>query len=382
MQLRRRKPELATASTYPSPLTAEDVAAGDPVIAAAFGLSPNASSSTVTREDAMTVPAVAAGRQVICITIGAQPLRCTRGPELVAVDRQLLEQPDPNTTRQHVLTWTVDDLLFYGLSWWRVTERGPDDYPTRARRLRPDQIRLDLSAGKVYVDNKHVEDRELIRFDGPHEGLLRFGGRALLTALLLEDAVRRNADGLPPMDLFTPKDGAGYLSKDQVQEFLDDWTEARRTRSTGYVGAALDHKGVGYDAAAASLGDARTYQALEVARLMNLRPRYVNATSGDSMVYSNIGAERLDLVDVCLAGYLEAIGQRLSMPDVTPRGQTVHVDMSRFLVGDESTAVTTAAAAVGARLLSEDEARQRLYRLPPLPESSKPAPQPPTGDTP
>lgn len=362
---------LAQAAAYGSPLTAEDLAASDSVVAAAFGLSPNG-AHTVTREQAMTIPAVKRGRQVICATIASQPLVALRGGQLDRVARPLLEQPNPNTTRQHVIAWTVDDLLFRGLSWWLITDRDSTGFPTAAQRLAPHRVAVDLTDEKVRVDGKPMDDSRLIRFDGPDEGVLAYS-QSLNTALLLEAAVRRNADGLPPLDLFTLAEGAAEMTPDEIAEFLDTWQDARRDRSSGFVNRAVVHTSVGFDAQAAGLAEARRFQIGEVARLMNLPPRYVDAEAGSSMTYSNVQSERLELVDLSLSPYITALEQRLSMPDVTPRGQAVRVDLSGFLRGDTKTALEAGQLAVTIGAATPDEVRADVYSRPPL---DRPAPAP------
>lgn len=357
--------DLTTAATaYPSPLRSEDIAAADPVAAAAFGLSTG--SNTVTREEAMTVPAVRRGRQVIAGVLGTLPLVATRGADLEHVDRALLEQPDPNTTRQHVITWTVDDLLFYGVAWWRVLERDSNDYPTRVERLAPGRVTLELPAGRVRVDGDPVPDRDLVRFDGPDEGVLRYGGRTLRTCLALEDAVRRFATMDVPLGVLKLAEGATELSADEVNDLLDQWETARRERTTAYLNRAVDYKAEAFTAADTQLAEARQYQAGEVARLLNLPPRYVNAPSASGMTYTNVQSERLELVDLSLAPYIVALEQRLSMGDVTPRGQSVRVDLSGFTRGDQKTALESGALAIGIGAANADEVRAAVYNRPPL----------------
>jgi phage portal protein BeeE len=360
--------QLALAASFESPLTSESMAATDPVVAAAFGLSTG--STSVTRTEAMTVPAVRRGRAVIAGTLGTMPLVAYRGDQLERVPRSLLEQPNPNTTRQHVLTWTVDDLIFHGISWWRVTDRDPEGYPRQVERLARDRVTLDVNTGRVWVDGQPADDRDLIRFDGPDEGVLVYGGRTLRTCLMLEDAVRRNADGLPPLDLLTLEEGAAELLPEEITALLDEWQQARRDRSTAFMNRAIKHQSVGYDAEAAGLADARLFQAGEVARLLNLPPRYVNAPSATGMTYTNVQAERLELVDLSLAPYLTAVEQRLSMADVTPRGQRVLVDLTAFLRGDQKTALEAAKTAVEIGATTADEVRADVYNRPPLTGSS------------
>lgn len=319
-----------------------------PEIAVAFGLSPD--GDTVNRADAMTIPAVRRGRQVIAGTIGTLPLvahRTDADGNVDAVERQLLEQPDPNTTRQHVLTWTVDDLLFYGISWWVVTERDATGYPIRARRVAPWEVTCDLVAGTVYVNGQKVADRDVIRFDGPDEGVIRNGGRTLKTCLLLEQAVRRFATLDVPLGLLRPAEGAQPLTEEEVSDLLDAWADARRKRTTGYLNRAVEYEQTQFNAEQVQLADSRMYQAAEIARLLNLPPRYVNAPQASGMTYANAEAERRDLVDT-MGPYLAAIEQRLSLGDVTPRGQVVRFDLTQLVRG--TTLDVLQAAEIGIRL--------------------------------
>ena len=58
------------------------------------------------------------------------------------------------------------------------------------------------------------------------------------------------------------------------------------------------------------------------------------------------------------------IADRLSLPDVTPRGQTVRWDTSDYLRGDAAEAIAAAVQAAGAPVMSIDEARWRLLDMP------------------
>jgi phage portal protein BeeE len=127
------------------------------------------------------------------------------------------------------------------------------------------------------------------------------------------------------------------------------------------------------------LTEQRGFQAAEIGRLMNLPPVYVNAPSGDSLTYATTESNRRELADVSLAPYVAAINQRLSMPDVTPTGTTITLDLARFLRGDLAQVVDTAATAVGAGLMSVDEVRDQWFDLPPLEQT---ATQPDPGATP
>jgi len=356
---------LATAAqtVLPSPLEAEDI---PPAVRVAFGLG-GGDVARVSRADAMTIPAVRRGRSIIAGIIGTAPMIATRGSSMDRVPRPLLEAPEANTTRQHWLTWTVDDLLFYGVSWSLVTLRDAQGFPMQVRRLRHDQVAVDLGSGRVYVDGKPADDRDLIRFDGPDEGVLNYGYRTLRTALLLDEAVRRFARLEIPLGVLKLKEGARELSQPDVEALVDTFEAARQERNTAYLNAAVDYETVAFDAERVQLAEARQFQAVEIARMMNLSPRWVAAPSGDSMTYSNVAAERRDLVDTSLASYVAALEQRLTMGDVTPRGHVVRLDLSEYLRGDTLTALQAAEVGVRIGATTADEVRASVLALPALP---------------
>lgn len=352
-------------------------------VAEAFGI--NVDAARVTRREAMSIPAVRRGRQIIAGTIGTLPLQTLRAPlgadgtptpaaAVEPVRRSLLEQPDPNTTRQHTITWTVDDLVFYGLAWWRVLARDPQGYPTSAERLAPWRVRVEWTERRVYVDGQPAPDRDLIRFDGPDEGILATGARALRTAILLEDAVRRFAVMDVPLGLLKDTRESGpELAQDEVDGILTRWRDARTKYHTGWLSKGLAYEAVQFNAQQLQLTEARQLQAVEVARLLNLEAAEVNAPSESGMTYNNRVEVRRARIDA-IAPYMTAIEQRLSLGDVTPRGQRVVFDTTDYIRGDARQQVDTAAAAVSGQLMDVDEARQRYLGLPPR-QTTTPVPE-------
>lgn len=338
-------------------------------IAQAFGI--NTETDTVTRKQAMTIPAVRQGRSVIAGKIGTAPLICTRtraGKAPERVDRPFFNQPDPLRTRSSTLTWTVDDLIFQGWSLWRVLSRDFQNYPVTAERVQPSRVSLTVDG--VRIDGVLVNQQDLILFEGPDEGLLQTSGRTLRTYLLLEDAIRRAASADVPVGLF--EDQQGSMLEEEITTFLASWEAHRRTRSTGYVPNGLKYVNPNADPEKLQLKDARAFQAAEIARAMNLPAYAVNAPTNDSLTYATTESNRRDLVEITYAPYIEAIEGRLSMGDVTPLGTVVHLDFSAFIRGDMKTVIETGALAVEKGLMTADEVRQDWLHLPPLPASDTP----------
>lgn len=353
--------------------TSETVArALDPAMAAAFGISSDGTGA-VTREQAMTVPGIRRARALIAGTIGTLPLVAYRhhaDDTVEPVTRKLLQQLDPRTTPAYTLTWTVDDLMFRGVSWWRVTDRetvGGEriGYPTAIERLHPSRVAVDLVAGRVRVDGEPVRDADLIRIDGPDEGILAFGGPTIRLALALTRAGQRVADDDWSGFILRLVEGAPELTREQIDELLDEWEAARRRRTTGYLNRSVEPHNVGLNAQDRQLTELSQLVASELARLCNLPASRIGAPQGSGMTYANVEADRRDLVDTTLSQYLTPLWQRLSMPDVTPTGQAVAVDLTSYLRGDTTSIVAAGVQAIDAQIADVDEVRTRWLGLPP-----------------
>lgn len=351
----------ATASTADPILWGTSAAGLDPEVAAAFGYFTDPATDVVSRREAMRIPAVRRGRNVICATIALLPL-VQLDPAGAPRERTLWTQPDPRTTRLYVLAWLVDDLLFNGVAWLRVTGRDVNDWPATVERVQRERIRI--HAGRAYVDGLPVEDRDLIRIDGPDEGILLDGGPTLRTLILLNQAARRFAKLDVPLGLLRLVEGAPELSRDQINTMLDDWEDARRQRTTAYLNGAVTYEGVELDADRIQLTDGRQYGVAEVARLMNLPPRALNAATASPLTYSTSEGERRDLLDMSLSPYLEAIAQRFCLSDVCPPGDVVKFDPTNWLTGTAAEVIDAGVKAIGAGIYVVDEVRDQLGKAP------------------
>lgn len=363
-------------------LTSADLSAD---AAAAFGI--NADTITISRQDAMTIPAMKRGRGVICGVISSLPLVLldSAGVRITKDAPAWLGQPDPNVPLAGLLTWTVDDMLFHGVSWWRVTARYSTGWPSAFERLTPDRVMVIYTGrtAEVYVDGRPADDRDLIRFDGPDEGILRNGGRALKTAIALENATRRLAKLDVPLGYLTPEDSAAELSTEEgsaglidettgeptadseVDVLLDTWEDARATRNTAFLNRAVKYVTVQFDAHKIQLTEQRQAQAVEVARLLNLDPRYVAAPTGDSTTYATSEGNRRELLDISLAPFINPIEQRLSMRDVTPNGQRIRLARAAWMRGDLLQVLQAAKLAHEIGAITTDEIRTEYLGLPP-----------------
>jgi hypothetical protein len=325
---------------------------------------PPAPEGWLTRATAWRVPAAAQAMQVIAGTLSTLPLARWRGPVLTGEDT-LITQPDPAATRSATIMATVEDLILYPYAYWIVLARDLRSFPIAARQVPADAVDDRLNEeGIIRYQNSEYDGGSVLRFASPTPGLLLTGSDALWTAHLMGRAAQRYASEPVPSG-YLQNTGAVDLEEDEIDNLLDTWASARQARATAYVGPNVNYQTTSFNAEQLQLTAGRELASAEIARLCNLPAHYVNApqAGGSSMTYTTLETARRDLVDLCLAQYMAAVCDRLSLDDVTPHGQEVRFSLAAFYRSDFAGLVTSGAAAVAAGLVSVTEWR-RLAGLP------------------
>lgn len=326
----------------------------------------------VARDVALQVPAVLRARNLIC-TPATLPLRYV-APDRSTQTWPLFEQIDPDVPNSVVWAQTYEDLLFEGIAWWKVTSFGWHGYPINATHVPvqavhvagvggvPSEVQISPDQpwpvdGQVYIDGLPVGDREVIRFDSPNPPLLTHAARAIRTCLKLDQATALYADDPLPLGYFAPRENAEIGTREEIQDVLDEWEQARSERAWGYVGAALEAKALQWDPEKLQLAEARQHAVLEIARAVGVDPEDLGVST-TSRTYQNSEQRRLDLIDFTLGTWVSAVQDRLSMGDVTPRGYKARVDFGGFLRGDTKTRMETYKIGREVGAYTDDEVRE------------------------
>lgn len=316
----------------------------------------------LSRELAMTVPAVARARNVLAPTAGRLPLRVYRGATEVT-ERTCLDQPETVAARPRFVTilWTLDQMLFHGRAWWIVVERYADTGAPRSFEWVPEwNAKVENGQLVATQDGRHprIDAADVVRIDAPHEGILNYGSDAIRQALRLDRAALRIADNpVPAIELHqtTPD----QMDKDEKDALIAAWIKARRQTGVGYTNAAIETKVHGLNPEQLII-EGRKFAALQVARMIGVPAWVVDVgVEGSSLTYSNVPSRSRELVDYALTPYLAAIESRLSMDDVLPRGQWCRFDLDDLLRGDFGDRMTAYKTAVDSGVYTPDELRAR-----------------------
>jgi HK97 family phage portal protein len=308
----------------------------------------------MSRREAIQCPAVKRSRDLIT-TLGTLPLAVYDTENNRHVN-DLLDQPEQHRPRSKTMIDTLDDLLFEGVAYWRVTERRFDGYPRFVERVSARRVDVDDVQGTVRIDGKQVSWRDVIQFESPNDPLLVAGARAIRTCLKLDAASAMYADEPMPQGYFSPADGADPADDEDIAALLTAWKNVRKSSGTGYVPAALKYNVVGFDPEKMQLAEARQHAVLEIARAAGVDPEELGVST-TSRTYANQQDRRKAFLDFTLGAYRSVIEERLSMGDITKRGYFVRFELSDFLRSDDKTRMETYRLALDVGAITEEEIR-------------------------
>jgi hypothetical protein len=355
-------------------LVADSAQSAAPNVRESTGLSAlllNQLQYSATRASAMQVPAFVNALKTYSHTISAFGLREYLYDEPIGA-RSFLNCPCSILPYSAVIQRTISDLLMYDRAYWRITERSWDGYPSTIRVMRVEDV-IDTPPGNAGTDDNSyppsspfyhlgspVPTRDVIKFYGDgNGGWLRNGATAIATAASLEAASNMYAE--TPIPTVVLKNSGADLPAAQVDALLEAWEEARASRGTAYLNNTIDAQSMGFSARDVQLVEGKAVAALAIARLANLDPIWVGAgVPGSSLTYSNRVDLYRQLLDTALRPIMQLVEQRLSMPDVTPRGHSVRFDTTSFLRGNPTELADLITKLVPLGVLTEEEARSVL----------------------
>ena len=329
----------------------------------------------VRRSEALKVPAVLRGRNLICGTLSTLPIHIRDSQKRDAAPTSLLDQIDPDVPNVVTFASTFEDLLFDGVAWWRVLEVNARGFPSSAEWISGDRVHVGGASmpgernGTVFVDGRPVPDNSVIRFDSPNPPVLKEAARAIRTCLMLDQTAAMYADEPMPLGYFSPRDPAqGDADDEVIQAKLDAMGRGAADPGMGVCGGGLDGRKMQFDAEQIQLADQRQHAVLEIARAMGIDPERLGVST-TSRTYKNIEQERQDFIDFTLSHYMVAVEQRLSMRDVLPRGYRAKYNLDGFLRSDTLTRMQAYQIGAPLGVYTEDEMRD-LEDRPPLGDSN------------
>ena len=289
------------------------------------------SSTYIDRYLALQVPAVVRCRNLIAGVISSIDLELynkTTGKELESP--VWLDQPDIRQPRSVTIAYTVDSLLFYGVAYWRVTSLYADDgRPSGFEWIANTRVTMTTNKDGTEVQSYSIQGEvcpmsgigSLVTFQSLLPAVLDTGARTITAALDLEKAA--SVAAATPMPTGFIKNSGADLPEQQISGLLSAWSAARKNRNTAYLTSTLNYETTGFSPKDMMYNEASQYLATQIARLMNVPAYYISADMNNSMTYQNILDGRKEFVAYSLQPFISAIENRLSMDDITRRGNVV-----------------------------------------------------------
>lgn len=298
------------------------------------------------RNRAVSVCAINRARDLMASVISCMPLKMYNevwnelDEEMTKVHiapRSWLRRPDPTVSYNFIMSWTFDDLYFFGRAFWYITSRTADGYPASFTRLPAGSITTTDQAGpvwfapsnQVYFQGGELDPANLVQFLSPTQGLVYSAPGAIETALKIEAARNRNASSAVPAGILRQTDGEP-LSAQELSDMAQQFNAARATNQTAALNQYLTYEPTTMTPDKMLLIESANYSALEAARLANVPPYLVGVSTG-SYSYQSSQQARADLYIFGVKLYAEAIAATLSMDNVLPRGTYVEFDADEYL---------------------------------------------------
>jgi HK97 family phage portal protein len=305
----------------------------------------------------------------------------------------LLEQPNPEEARINTFAAWTGDLLLHGNAVGVIAERNAYGVPTAVVPVPACLVGVRRSDGWTYsalpageieyqiggqtfsrhdvIHVKGLAEPNALKGVGVLEAHLNGAGSLDLAAELARQARSIGQDGVPTGVL---KATSPEVKREDLKASKDAWMEAQQTRTIAALGPNTDFQALSWNPEQLQLIEARKLSLLEVANILGLPPRFLGASSGDSMTYSTSETEGIELLKFgSPGGYVARFEQTLSL--AYPRGTWVKANLDALLRADTKTRYEAHKLGIDSRFLRPSEAR-KLEDLPPV-EGIDDEPEPP-----
>lgn len=307
------------------------------------------------RNRAMQVPAISRARDLHCSVLSAMPLKMYReywDPETREMEeedlapRSWLRRPDPGISYEALMSWTLDDLMFFGRAFWYITSRTSDGFPASFTRLPAGSITTEDQAGpvwygpskSVFFQGGEIDPSLLVQFISPAQGWIYSSEQAIATALKIEDSRYRNALTSIPSGILK-QTGGEPLSSQELADLAAAFNAARATNQTAALNEFLSYEPTTATPDKMLLIESAQFSALQMAQICNIPPYLLGVPTG-SYAYTNSRESRWDLWLYGTKLYAETIASTLSSNQVLPNGTYVCFDTDDYL-GEIDDANTT-----------------------------------------
>jgi HK97 family phage portal protein len=295
-------------------------------------------------ERALSLPTVSRAVGLITSTIASLDLRTytlrwdgERYDKQFVMGESWMSRPDPNTTRQFVMSNTVKDLMLIGRAFWYVTSRYATGFPASFMWLPAHQVDTPNQPGpewfgeatEVNFNGVELDVNNVVQFLSPLDGMMWTGARAIDIAYRLDESAKRFASNEIAAGYLQQTEGEP-LAGEELSELAAAWSQARKTSSVGALNQHVEWREFKSNPNNLQLMEAREYASLELARTLQVPPWLVGVAVG-SMTYQNAQQARQDLLTFGASPFLTCISETLSSDKIVSKGKHVEFNTDAYL---------------------------------------------------
>lgn len=297
-------------------------------------------------ELALSCATVARATQMILSMVGCLPLRHytkqwtgERYEKIYLENEAWMDQPDPRSTMNFIMSNTAMDIMMRGRAFWYVTTRSQATGRPLSFQWLPAQMvsTLDQAGPQFFGQSNQITfngielpTEDVIQFISGVQGFLFTGARTITTALKLDQAAERFAVNEIAAGWLQVGDNAEQMSAEDLGELAGAWRNARAQGAIGALSGGISFHEFTSDPNKLQLLESRQYSSLEVSRQVGV-PAYLLGIAVGGYTYQNAQQARQDLYLFGAKQVLDVIQMTLSMTNVLPRNRFVEFDVDDYI---------------------------------------------------
>ena len=297
-------------------------------------------------ELALSCATVARATQMILSMVGCLPLRHytkqfngERYEKIYLENEAWMDQPDPRSTMNFIMSNTAMDIMMRGRAFWYVTTRSQATGRPLSFQWLPAQMvsTLDQAGPQFFGQSNQITfngielpTEDVIQFISGVQGFLFTGARTITTALKLDQAAERFAVNEIAAGWLTVGENTEQMSSEDLGELAAAWRTARQTGGIGALSGGIKFEEFKSDPNKLQLLESRQYSSLEVSRQVGV-PAYLLGIAVGGYTYQNAQQARQDLYLFGAKQVLDVIQMTLSMTNVLPRNRFVEFDVDDYI---------------------------------------------------
>lgn len=280
---------------------------------------------------------------------------------------QILVEPSADADQFDQTYMTMSSLLLRGNVYGKILDLDRFGRPSQIELQHPDRVKVKENDKGIFVykfgattmDPDQVWHKKAYRMPGVHTGLspIKYAQRTIQQSLSAQNFGNQFfEDGGHPSGILTNDNIKTVSQEDAVtikQRFL---AAVRGTREPVVMGGGWKYEQIQISPDESQFLETQKYSGGAICGFFGVPPEIVGeAVEGSAITYANIESRGLDFMKFGLGGWIRRLENWYGA--FLPRGQYVKLDTMQLLRSDTLTRYQALHLLVGARIITQDEAR-------------------------